>query len=224
MTKIVRSNSDEVKEMKASKSSTKGKPSEFHAPQFKMIRSADSYTKEELQEYVENARSEGKAEGYKEAEKRLSKPLNQILEAFEKEMTQLRKDLFKESEEDALELIKAIAKKVLRRELQLEPEALKQIVERAFDEMAKEKHIHLLVSRQDEELLKRAKPELIEKFQSIEEINIQVDNQIPEGSVVLRSAQKEVGAGVDDMVEHIFNQLIEKKDTPKETGDEDDKV
>jgi flagellar assembly protein FliH len=72
-----------------------------------------------------------KAEGYREAESRSMAQVRAALENIEKvvdEISKFRRELFKECDRDVFELVGVIAKKVVLKELSLNPDLLKDIV------------------------------------------------------------------------------------------------
>ena len=222
MSKIVHGASDEIRPMKATKP-RQVDPSEFRRATFSVYTIEGSIDAEELQTKVNEAR----VSGIRETEQKLAAPLNAALENVEKfmdELTRFRRELFQESENDILEMITTVAKKVVLKELSIDPSLLKEVVQKAISVVERERNVVIAVSPQDCEFYQKAKPDFLAKFQGIQELRIEVDRQLPSGQVFVRTQTLELDVRVDAMVDQLMQKVQDSRKTIIETNDEGDKA
>jgi flagellar assembly protein FliH len=151
-----------------------------------------------------------KAEGYREAESRSMAQVRAALENIEKvvdEISKFRRELFKECDRDVFELVGVIAKKVVLKELSLNPDLLKDIVQKSLSLLEKEKQVVLQLNPQDLEFFKKAKPDFLETYKGIEELGFEVDSRIPSGGLIAKSKKIELDINAASMVDHILSQV-----------------
>ena len=130
----------------------------FSGLAFQSIGLAGTLTEEETNERLAAA----KLEGFREAEAKLAGPLRTALENLEKvldEISQFRRELFKESEVDVVELVRSISKRVVMKELAVTPELMKTVVEKALSVLEKQKKVSLQISAADFNFYQKAKPD-----------------------------------------------------------------
>ena len=222
MSKIVHGASDEIRPMKATKP-RQVDPSELRRATFSVYTIEGSIDAEELQTKVNEAR----VSGIRETEQKLAAPLNAALENVEKfmdELTRFRRELFQESENDILEMITTVAKKVVLKELSIDPSLLKEVVQKAISVVERERNVVIAVSPQDCEFYQKAKPDFLAKFQGIQELRIEVDRQLPSGQVFVRTQTLELDVRVDAMVDQLMQKVQDSRKTIIETNDEGDKA
>ncbi len=219
MSRIIHGPSNEVRAMRPV---TKPRePGVFRPPAFHTFTIEGAQSEEEVAAQMATA----KAQGYREAEQRLVQPLRAGLENVERildELSKFRRELFKDAEADVLSMVQTIAQRVVMKELELKPELMKGVVEKAISHLEKQRHLVLRINPADFETYQRAKPDFLEKFKGLEDLGVEVDAQIPRGSVILKSKVIELDVNLASMVDHLMTQIKASKIDVSKTNDEGD--
>jgi flagellar assembly protein FliH len=192
-------------------------------PQFQTMTIEGSITEEELASGISNAR----AEGYREAESRLTAPLKASLENVERildELSQFRRELFKESEADILELVRTVSKRILTKELSLQPEVMQEIVAKAISLVERQRKVSLQMNPADFEFFSRVKSDFMARFKGLEELEIGVDPEVERGSLLVRSKTLELDVRLDAMVDHLLSQIKSAKVQVNQVNDKEDSI
>ncbi|MDB5038231.1 MAG: Flagellar assembly protein FliH/Type secretion system HrpE [Bacteriovoracaceae bacterium] len=221
MSRIVHGPSAEVKNIRTF--SRKKEASSYTTVPFMSIGLEGALSEDEIKTGLAGAR----AEGAREAETRLMAPLRAALENIEKildEISQFRRELFKESEEDILELVRTVSKRVIAKEVSLNPDLMKDVVGKALTHLEKQKRISIHANPSDFEFYHKAKEDFLNKFKGIEELEIGVDPDVPKGSVNIRSKTVELDLRLDAMVDHLLTQVAAAKTEIGKTNDEGDSI
>jgi flagellar biosynthesis/type III secretory pathway protein FliH len=190
---------------------------------FQTMAMEGSLTEEELAQRLAQA----KAEGYREAEARMITPVNAALENIERvldELSHFRRELFKESEEDIIELIRGISKRICLKESSVTPDLMKDIVAKAISILERQKKVSLQINSADFEFYTRAKPDFIQRFKGLEELDITVSPDVPQGSVGVRSKTLELDVRLEAMVDHLLEQVRSAKVEVNQVNDEGDSI
>lgn len=152
---------------------------------------------------------EGYQAGYNQA---IQESLN-IIEASETIINgayQAQKEIMINSEREMIELITAIAKKIIHKELKTQPDIIIKLTESAIRELKDRDLVKVIVNPQNVEILQLAAQELKEKISSLEVIKIIEDRNIPMGGVIVESVSGKIDAQVDVQLEEIYNKLIDE--------------
>lgn len=226
MSRIIRGLSESVKELERS-AGRPHRPGEFRSPVFHAFRSSDTISLEEAKELAAREAEAARQIAFVDAEAKLKEPLQQSLESLENvldEISRFRRDLFREAETEAVDLIKRLCALILGEELKREPENILKIFQKAVSVIEKEKFIHVRVNPSDAELFRQAKADFLQKFASLSDIEIEEDDSVPVSGAILKSETRQVDMTVEQMVEHLISSARESLNESKETGDEGDKV
>jgi flagellar assembly protein FliH len=197
----------------------------FGLKSFKGFSVDGTYTQQELDEHMAKAKAQGAVEGAREAEMRLAAPLHQALENLERVMDELshfRRELFKESEKEILELIRAISKKVVFKELALDANLLQDLVGKAISLLEKQKRLSITINTKDFEIFKKAKEDFLQKFKGLEDLSVDVDHNVEPGSALVKSQTVELDVKLGDMVDHLLSQISAPQNVVHEVNDEGD--
>lgn len=226
MSRIVKGSADEVRELKA-RPVHRSSAVDFQLPKFQIIRSDDLLSRDEAEELCNTEADKARQRAGMEVEARLKEPLKKGLENLESildEISAFRRELFREAEEEVVTLIQKLAKKILGAELKSDTAHLLEIVQKGLMVTEKEKFIQLYIHPQDAEFFRSAKPDFIQKFHNISEIEIIEDANVDSGGVVLKTQTRQLDMTLDQMVDHLINRVQDAVRETKETGDEGDKV
>ena len=175
---------------------------------------AHSETEEELrtrllqmeqasEERVRDARAEGAAAGRKVAEAELAAVMQRVARSIE-ELSRMKASLRKEAEGDLVRLAVAIARRVVRRELTVDAEALRGIVGAALERMHLRDICHVRVHPAHEQLVRQmlatagaAKAEIV------------ADNSLQPGDIVFETSRGSVDASTDSQLQEIERGLTD---------------
>jgi flagellar biosynthesis/type III secretory pathway protein FliH len=226
LSRIVSGDSPEVKIVQAAQA-TPRQLKEFPRAQFRAIRSVDSVTNEEADLRSREAAQKARQITSQEVEQKMRQPLQQALTNLESvldEVSRFRRELFKEAEQEVLELVRRVCVKVLGHELSVKPEALVEIIERAVTTVERERFVKLVLNPQDLQMFLRAKPEMDKHFAGRAEIEIRTDTQVVPGSAVLQTESRQIDVSLEAMIDEVLSKVHQQIEEVKETGDEGDKV
>lgn len=189
---------------------------------FRSMRMEGTYNQQELDEKLKIAKEDGRKDGVRQAEQKLSAPIKAGLENIETildELSRFRGDLFKEAEEEVLNLVNQISKKIVMKELALDPHLVKEVVAKGIEHLEKQRKIRMIVSPQNHDLFKISKPDYLERFKGVESLEISVDPQLPQGAAVLETRACSIDLNLEKMVDHVLSQATSGQKSSPEVND-----
>lgn len=107
----------------------------------------------EQQAYEEGFR-QGQADGLEVGRRALKEAIRRV-EALVANLEQEREELFRHREQDLVELALLVAERLLLKELELHPEAIREIIREGFRQISRQETLRLWVSPPDFELLQQ---------------------------------------------------------------------
>lgn len=148
--------------------------------------------------------NEGQAAGAEQAGKRLESVLANFAKSLQ-DLASVRKRHLLESEEDAVRLAIAVARKILHRELSVDPDALLGIVKAAFERVEARDVHRLRINPEDVAALQRhlAALGMPPRMEVVE------DASLERGSVVVESARGNLDASVSTQLKEIERGLVD---------------
>ncbi len=152
----------------------------------------------------EQARAEGHAEGHAagiaEGRAALASAADALGEAL-RETEALREQLAAAIEGDAVELALALAAKILAGALQARPELVVEVVQGALRRVSAQRNITVLVNPADLDTVTAAIGDLRSQANGLELCDMQPDQRVHPGSVIVRTLEGEVDAGIETQLE-----------------------
>jgi len=148
----------------------------------------------------------GLKEGREKAEKE-SKEILQRLESLIKSLQSIREEIYKKAEEEILELSIAIAKKILRRELELNRSSILQLVREAIRRLTEGDTIKIFLSFEDFEMVKRDKEDLIRELGESKNLVIFPSQEVFPGGCFVETEFAQVDARLETQLEAIVQGL-----------------
>lgn len=148
----------------------------------------------------------GLKEGREKAEKE-SKEILQRLESLIKSLQRIREEIYKKAEEEILELSVAIAKKILRRELELNRSSILQLVREAIRRLTEEDTIKIYLSFEDFELVKRHREELLRELGESKNLIISPSQEVSPGGCFVETEFAQVDARLETQLEAVVQGL-----------------
>ncbi len=157
------------------------------------------------QEAFEAGYRKGAAEGQQQAAAQL-KPVLEGFAATIRELQQLRGRMRRQAERDVVQLSVAIARRILHRELTVDPGALLGIVKAALERLEIQEVDRLRVHPADLELVRR----FLEQAGLAERIELVGDARLGRGGAVLETVQGQLDASLETQLEEIQRGLLDR--------------
>jgi flagellar assembly protein FliH len=176
--------------------------------------------KSQAQQEIEAAIDEGKSEGYHQGlqagrEEGLNEgviQLQELISSLNKKMVDFNQSLVEreaELKEDLLRLAVAISKKVIGRELKIDSELLKGIIQRTISLLDGEEEIVIKVAPSDLEVLADYKQELLSSNNSLERVKIVSDEGIKSGGCIIETDFGGFDATIASQLAEVEAKLLE---------------
>ena len=222
MSRIVRGNSEAVRRMQPAR--VRDKEGNLFTPKsFHSLVAEGAISEQEL----ENQKESSKREGFREAEAKLLGTYQaavQHLEHIVDELSQFRRELFREGESEIFSLISAICRKVISTELSIKPELIQNMLGKALMVLEREKKVVLQFHPQDLEWIRKARPDYLEKVKGLEEIAFEVDSHLEPGHIIAKTRRVELDLSSSAIVNQVLEQLKVSRSEVKETNHEGDTI
>lgn len=148
---------------------------------------------------------EGYAKGQAEGEARFKAAQQRMAESVER-LAACRPGMRREVESDAVRLSLAIARKVLRRELHVDPEAIAGLLRVAFDKANARDMLRVRVAPADVNVLRARMTGMPHR------VEVVADPALEAGSLVLETSQGQIDASVHAQLEEIERGLADALD------------
>lgn len=166
----------------------------------------------EMERQLPETLERAKQSGAREAEAAAAARMTQEVESLQKkvagtvaEMLRLRENMRRQMEEDLVHLAVAIARRILRRELCVDPEALTGVVRAAIDQ-AEARQVHRLrVGPADQAAIER----LLASMPLPSAIEVVADPSLDPGAAVLETARGKVDASVETQLQEVDRGLAD---------------
>jgi flagellar assembly protein FliH len=150
-------------------------------------------------------RNEGEAAARRAAEADLRPVIDRLARSIE-ELASLRPAALAQAEANLLKLALAIARRVLHRELSIDPEAVEGLVRVALEKVRVEEVRRVRVDPAHAAALKAA----LERLPGARGIEIQADPRLERGGVVLETGRGNLDASVDTQLAEIERGLTDR--------------
>lgn len=159
------------------------------------------------QQAFEAGYRKGADEGFQQASSQL-KPVLEGLAQTLREWQQARRRLRREAERDLVELAIAIARRIVHRELNVDPQALLGIVKAALERLEGREVDRIRVHPADAALVGSHLEQA-----GLEQVRLIADPQLSRGSLLLETAQGTLDASVETQLEEIRYGLLDRLET-----------
>lgn len=147
----------------------------------------------------------GEAAGREQAITRLDPVVEQFARTVN-ELSQMRRKLRRDAEQDVVKLALAIARRILHREMSLDRESILGVVKAAFEKLEGREVDRVHVSPEDAEVVKKH----LENTGRPGSIEVLADQRLGRGAVVFETARGKLDASVDTQLEEIQRGLADK--------------
>lgn len=120
----------------------------------------------------------------------------------------VKKEIVNSAEKEILELATAVAEKVIRNKLDLEPELMQNIIKGAIDQLQDKEEIKIIVNPALAQNLYDFAEELREKIRGIKTIKLTEDKTIPKDGVIVESPDSRIDGRVKTQLREITRNLM----------------
>jgi len=167
-------------------------------------------TDEELQRRLSESFENGLIEGKNLAERGLVNVFRSLRIAAEG-VQSLREKVMRESEDDLLDLIMMVARKVILREVSLERGILSSVVQAAIAALSERCEITIRLNPDDYMLVTNSPDDSFRKELLTERMRLKSDPVVLQGSCQIDSEMGTLDAGIDGQLDEIFRRLLEQR-------------
>ncbi|HWR60328.1 MAG TPA: FliH/SctL family protein [Clostridia bacterium] len=175
-----------------------------------IVKSAEEEALKLLVEARENGHKEGYEAGYLNGREEARSVIEEA--SGIREFLDGRKcDIYREAEEQVLQLVLDISKKVIGDEVTQNKEAILSLVNQALQKCAFKKQLVLRVSSQDYEFILEHKERICTLVEGISDIEIVSDLSLSPGSCIVETPSGEINSSIDIQIreiEKIFTYLL----------------
>jgi flagellar assembly protein FliH len=156
----------------------------------------------------EQAYRKGMDAGKKEVEDKLAQATKALSQAAQKLSAQ-SESIMQRSADDMLQLVMAIAERILHHEISEHKEVVARIVQNTINAAVQAEEFHIRVNPEDIEVLNEHKPLFIASLSGLSNIEFIADPSITRGGCVLESPSGRVDATLETQLDEIFAHLKE---------------
>ncbi|MCX7922373.1 MAG: FliH/SctL family protein [Clostridia bacterium] len=185
---------------------------EAHYEASRIVENIEREAAESKEKIEDEARQQGYEDGYNQAKMQYEALMNEA-EAIKEQARIEYKEVLQSIEEDAVNTILDIAKKVICEELSVNKESILYMVKQVFEKCANRENIVLKVSAEDHEYLIENKNQLLSMVEGIGDLEIKIDASLKVGACIVETSYGSIDAGMQTKlkkIEEAFRQAIGK--------------
>lgn len=166
--------------------------------------SPSTVSRQQAELNIEAIKSESYALGKQEAEQAIASDLHQAVDAFTcacTEINSLHKNLLEQSRGDTINLVMALSRKIVGRELQTDREAIVRTLQEAIEISLNSSEYEIWLNPDDFETVEKMTKSIREKFSSLKQIRLKTDPAVSRGGCRLESSICTVDATIEAQME-----------------------
>jgi len=179
---------------------------ERHAGNDKLNRQ-DTLALQEKEAY-EKGFAQGEKDGLELGEAKASRLISN-LEVLLDEIRQLKHTIGKQYEKEIVDLVYAIAKKIVHTHLNFNETAVRDTIGSALELTAEKRDIVLKINPEDFEYVEKIRPELFSKQPNLKSLTVTPDAAVGRGGCLLETPTGDVDATIETQLERIHQSLSE---------------
>jgi flagellar assembly protein FliH len=160
------------------------------------------------QEAYEKGFAQGERDGFELGEKKAAKFVEKIENLF-MESIPLKDEIIKQHEKEILDLIFAVAGKIVHHQIEFDESIVKDTILSALKLSVQKSKIVIRVNPKDYDFVEKLRPDLFMKFNEVKSIIISSDQSISRGGCFLETPGGDVDARVEAQLEKIRQSLEE---------------
>lgn len=173
---------------------------------------------EELHRRLSEAFNNGLIEGKSLAERGLVNVFRSLRTATE-DVQSLREKVMRESEEDLIDLIMMVARKVILREVAMDRGILHNVVQTAIGALSERSEITIRLNPDDYILTTSGPDDSFRKELLTERMRLKSDPAVLQGFCQIDSEMGTLDAGIDAQLDEIFRHMLEKRALLPDNGE-----
>ena len=167
-------------------------------------------TEAELDQRISEEFNNGLKEGKELAERGLEKVFR-ALRASSETIHNLRDKIFRESEDEIINLVMLVARKVINQEVTQDRSILTGVVKKAIADLSARQEITVHINPDDYQLATSGREESILKELLNEHLSIKPDHLVASGFCLVDTEMGTIDASLDGQLDQIYRSLIEQR-------------
>ncbi len=174
------------------------------------LEDADSSPEQLREKVYKEAFDLGYREGYSEGKRQASSEIQRAVKSLEgilRDLEEFRKQALESLKEQILELSVAVAKKVIRRELELDRSGILEVIREAIRRVTEDDLIRIHVSPEDLDLVRRHREELLKELGESKKLVLYPDPEVSPGGCFVETEFAEVDARIETQIETLVESL-----------------
>jgi flagellar assembly protein FliH len=160
------------------------------------------------QEAYEKGFVQGEKDGFELGEKKAIKIIANIEKLFN-EINGIKKDLIRENEKELVDLIFAVAEKIVHHEVRRDDTAIKEAILNSLDMAVEKSKIFFNVNPDDYDFVEKLRPDLFRQNNEIKSIVVTSDPAISRGGCFLETPRGNIDATIESKLEKIYQSFQE---------------
>lgn len=160
------------------------------------------------QEAYEKGFVQGEKDGFELGEKKALKIIENIENLFN-EMTNLKHDILKQYEKEILDLIFAVAEKIVHHEVKSDGTVIKSAIFDALELAIEKSKVVFNVNPNDYDYVEKLRPELFNQNKELKSIVVTSNPAVTIGGCFLETPNGNIDATIESMLEKIYHCLKE---------------
>lgn len=160
------------------------------------------------QEAYEKGFAQGERDGLELGEKKAAKFVEKIESLF-MESIPLKDEIIKQYEKEILDLIFAVAGKIVHHQIEFDESTVKDTILSAMKLSVQKSKIVIRVNPEDYDIVEKLRPDIFTKFNEVKSIIVSSDQSISRGGCFLETPGGDVDARVEAQLEKIRQSLEE---------------
>lgn len=151
---------------------------------------------------------EGYNKGYSNGKEVADKLIKEALE-IKNNYIELKKNLYKEVEEDVINLVIEIYEKIFYEKLEKDNNTITSLVLKGLDSLDLTDNIRILVSKEDIEAIESSKDRILAEASLVEDLEVKVDSKLSKGDCIIETSKGNVDVSLKDQVKEINSLLLD---------------
>jgi flagellar assembly protein FliH len=161
----------------------------------------------DVESKIEEAYARGKREGSEKAEKCFGETAQAFSAALE-DISRLRGSILRNSTDDMLRLVMAIAEQVISCTVELNPEIIHHTIVKALQAAVDSDVYHIKVHPDDMVVVMEKKPLLLAGISGLKNITVEASPEVTRGGCLVESDLGEVDATIESQLEEIRRKIL----------------
>lgn len=175
-------------------------------------------TEEELKQRISDSFNAGLQEGKNLTERGLVNVFR-ALRAASETIRNLREKVLRESEDELINLVMLVARKVIIREVSQDRSILAQVVKNALDGLSAREEVVVRINPDDYALVNSGREECLQKELISERLLLKADPLVAAGFCQIDTAMGTIDAGLNAQLETIYRNLLEERSISSAVND-----